>query len=126
MHNNFLKKVIILVEIRYSGNSKVYIFCQIKNEFFSRMLKGNLFLYERVNIFELDERVFFPIVANCLNALFCLIDYFFILPALFYCYCEGRTFFYIADIVSRCAKIYPQWFAFSFVLKKNAYRQIEK
>ena len=27
--------------------------------------------------------------------------------------------FYIADIVSRCAKSYPQWFAFSFVRKKT-------
>ena len=77
-----------MVEILYSGNSKVYIFCQIKNEFFSRMLKGNLFLYERVNIFELDERVF----SNCgqlFECSFLSFDYFFILPAIFYSYCEG-------------------------------------
>ena len=28
-------------------------------------------------------------------------------------------FFYRADIVSRCAKIYPQWFAFPFVRKNT-------
>ena len=28
-------------------------------------------------------------------------------------------FLYRADIVSRCAKIYPQWFAFSFVRKNK-------
>ena len=43
---------------------------------------------------------------------FCLIEYFFIPTAIFYSYCEGRIFFYRADIVSRCAKIYPQWFTF--------------
>ena len=64
-------------------------------------------------------RGFFPIVANCLNSLSCLSDYFFILPAIFYSYCEVPIFFYIADIVSRCAKSYPQWFAFSFVRKKK-------
>jgi len=64
-------------------------------------------------------RGFFPIVANCLNSLSCLSDYFFILPAIFYSYCEVPIFFYIADIVSRCVKSYPQWFAFSFVRKKK-------
>ena len=66
-------------------------------------------------------RGFFPIVANCLNSLSCLSDYFFILPAIFYSYCEVPIFFYIADIVSRCAKSYPQWFAFSFVRKKKTH-----
>ena len=28
-------------------------------------------------------------------------------------------FLYRADIVSRCAKIYPQWFTFSFVRKNK-------
>ena len=38
--------------------------------------------------------------------------------------CSTRTvrevhFFYRADVVSRCAKIYPQWFALSFVRKNK-------
>ena len=38
-------------------------------------------------------RGFIPMVANCLNAMFCLSDYFFILPAKFHFYCEVRILF---------------------------------
>ena len=119
--NNFWMKYFIWIIF------KVYIFCQIKNGFFSRMLEGNLFLYERVSIFELDERVFSnPIVANCLNTLFVLLITFSSSQRYFTLTVRDVYFFYIADIVSRCAKIYSQWFAYSFVRKKNAYRQTVK
>ena len=77
------------------------------------------FYMKELTLFELDERVFSQLWQLFECSFFYLIEYFFIPTAIFYPYCEGCIFFYIPDIVSRCAKIYPQWFTFSFVRKNN-------
>ena len=75
--------------------------------------RGEISFYmKELTFFELDERVFSQLWQTVWVLFFCLIEYFFILTAIFYSYCEGRIFFYWAEIFSRCAKIYPQWFTF--------------
>ena len=74
---------------------------------------------ERKRKKKIEKRSFFPIVANCLNALFFLLITFLFSQRYFTLTVRDVYFFYIADIFSRCVKIYPQSFAFSFVLKKT-------
>ena len=65
-------------------------------------------------------RGFFPNCGHLFECSFLVLLSTFSFPQRYFAH-TGRDvyFFYRADIVSRCAKIYPQWFAFSFVRKKK-------
>ena len=80
------------------------------------------FYIKELTFCELDERVFsfFPVVANCLSALFLSYEFFSIPQRYFTPTGRDVYFLYRAESVSRYKKIYPQWFALSFV-RKNKY-----
>ena len=65
-------------------------------------------------------RGFFPNCGHLFECSFLVLLSTFSFPQRYFAH-TGRDvyFFYTADIVSRCAKIYPQWIAFSFVRKNK-------
>ena len=85
------------------------------------------FYKKELTFFQFDERVFSQLWQLFQCSFFVLLSTFSFPQRYFTHTVRDVYLFYRADIVSRCAKIYPQWFTFLFVRKnKHTHKQRNK